>query len=139
VTDCSVSTIPYSEFGVKLQKIGRFAMGGTIEITPRCNLKCVHCYVAHCNWPHDILTFDEICKIIDDLVKQGCLWISFTGGEPLLRPDFIDIYTYAKKKGLFVVLLTNGTLITPEIADYLSIYTPRFVEISLYGATKRVY
>jgi radical SAM protein with 4Fe4S-binding SPASM domain len=139
VTDCSVPTIPYSEFGVKLQKIGRFAMGGTFEITPRCNLKCVHCYVAHCDWPLDILTFDEISKIIDDLVNQGCLWISLTGGEPLVRPDFIDIYTYAKKKGLLVNLLTNGTLITPKIVDHLGIYTPRVVEISLYGATKQIY
>jgi radical SAM protein with 4Fe4S-binding SPASM domain len=62
-----------------------------------------------------------------------------TGGEPLLRPDFIDIFTYAKKKGLLVTLLTNGTLLTPAIADFFMKYSPKTIDLSLYGATRETY
>jgi len=51
---------------------------------------------------------------------MDCLWILFTGGEPLLRPDFLEIYTYAKKKGLLVTIFTNGTLIDDNLADYFA-------------------
>ncbi len=63
----------------------------------------------------------------------------FTGGEPLIRKDFIDIYAYAKKKGLIITLFTNGALITPEIADYLKEWLPFSVEITLYGITRNTY
>jgi radical SAM protein with 4Fe4S-binding SPASM domain len=62
-----------------------------------------------------------------------------TGGEPFIRPDFLDIYTYAKNKGLLITLFTNGTLITPEIADYLADWRPFSLEITIYGRTKETY
>jgi radical SAM protein with 4Fe4S-binding SPASM domain len=121
----------------------RIPIEGTIEISYRCNLNCVHCY---CNLPtsdktaaQQELTYREICDIIDQLVKEGCLWLLLTGGEPLIRKDFIDIYTYAKKKGLIITLFTNGTLVTPEIADYFKEWPPFVIEITLYGITKETY
>jgi radical SAM protein with 4Fe4S-binding SPASM domain len=57
----------------------------------------------------------------------------------LLRPDFLEIYTYAKEKGLIIILFTNGTLITPRIADHLAEFRPFVVEVSLYGATRKTY
>jgi radical SAM protein with 4Fe4S-binding SPASM domain len=63
----------------------------------------------------------------------------FTGGEPFIRPDFLDIYTYAKKKGLLITLFTNGTTITPVVADYLAEWRPFAVEITLYGRTQKTY
>jgi radical SAM protein with 4Fe4S-binding SPASM domain len=60
-------------------------------------------------------------------------------GEPLLRKDFVEIYTYAKKKGFIMTLFTNGTLMTPVIGDCLTEWPPHKVEITLYGATKETY
>jgi radical SAM protein with 4Fe4S-binding SPASM domain len=67
------------------------------------------------------------------------LWLLLTGGEPLLRRDFLDIYDYARRKGLILTLFTNGTLITRRIADYLAESRPFNIEISLYGATQETY
>jgi radical SAM protein with 4Fe4S-binding SPASM domain len=69
----------------------------------------------------------------------GCLWLLFTGGEPLLRDDFADLYVYAKRKGFLVNVFTNGTRITSAIADLFQEYPPRSIEISLYGATRETY
>ena len=74
-----------------------------------------------------------------EVTDAGCLWLLLTGGEPLLRRDFLDIYTYAKRKGLILTLFTNGTLITPRIADYLAEWRPFNIEITLYGATQETY
>jgi radical SAM protein with 4Fe4S-binding SPASM domain len=62
-----------------------------------------------------------------------------TGGEPLLRRDFLDIYDHVKSQGILPLLLTNGTLITPRIADHLAEYPPLVVEISVYGSTRETY
>ncbi len=109
-----------------------------IEVTARCNVRCSHCYISDINSKGE-LTFPEIQRIIDEVVDAGCLWFVLTGGEPLLRPDFLDIYTYAKKKGLFVVVFTNGTLVNERILDCFIDLPPYAVEISLYGATEETY
>ncbi len=116
----------------------RIPFTGQMEITTRCNLRCHHCYICDNNSKGE-LTLPEIRRIIDEVVDEGCLWLVLTGGEPLLRPDFLDIYTYAKQKGLFVVLFTNGTLLTEAIADYFKELPPYSIEISLYGLTESIY
>jgi radical SAM protein with 4Fe4S-binding SPASM domain len=121
----------------------RVPISGTIEVTRRCPLKCVHCYN---NLPmrdpeaqlHE-LTYKEHCRIIDEIIEAGCLWLLYTGGEIFARKDFLDIYTYAKQKGLLITLFTNGTLMTPRLADYLAEWHPFSVEITLYGRTKETY
>jgi radical SAM protein with 4Fe4S-binding SPASM domain len=138
VTECSIPFEGFEALYWRLDektKQNRLAYSGTIEVTPYCNMKCVHCYVANCHWEENILSYAEICRILDEIAEEGCLWLLLTGGEPFLRKDFLDIYAYAKKKGVFVTIFTNGTLITPEIARYLHDYPPRLVEISIYGAT----
>jgi radical SAM protein with 4Fe4S-binding SPASM domain len=127
--------------GVSVAK--RIPISGMIEITERCNNRCAHCYV---NLPvkdqkarSQELTYDEYCHILDEIAAAGCLWVCFTGGEIFLRKDFLDIYTHAKKKGLLPTLFTNGTLITPEVADYLVNWRPFNIEITLYGHTQKTY
>jgi radical SAM protein with 4Fe4S-binding SPASM domain len=85
------------------------------------------------------LKTEEVFYIFDQIAEAGCLWLLITGGEPLLREDFLEIYSYAKKKGFIVTLFTNGTLITEEIADYLVQWPPHLVEITLYGVTSETY
>jgi radical SAM protein with 4Fe4S-binding SPASM domain len=85
------------------------------------------------------LTFDEHCRILDEISEAGCFWLLFTGGEIFARKDFLDIYTYAKRKGFLITLFTNGTLLNPRIADYLAEWQPFSIEITLYGRTKETY
>ena len=140
-----IPELSYGEFSKRLhEKVAgqRIPIAGSLELTFRCNLRCVHCYVAHGHGGipgQQELTFAEIRGILDQIVDEGCLWLLLTGGEPLLRPDLLDIYTYAKRKGLFVTLFTNGTLLTPRIADYLAEWRPFVVEITLYGRTQETY
>jgi radical SAM protein with 4Fe4S-binding SPASM domain len=85
------------------------------------------------------LTYEEHCRIVDEITEAGCLWLLYTGGEIFARRDFLDIYTYAKQKGLIITLFTNGTLITPRVADYLVQWRPFSIEITLYGYTAETY
>lgn len=104
------------------------------NVTQRCNLKCVHCY-AHSK---DIdykneLTTEEGKKLIDDLADFGSPVILFSGGEPLMRKDLLELISYAKSKGRRAVISTNGTLITEEIAKKLKAVDLSYVGISLDG------
>ncbi|MBU1726818.1 MAG: radical SAM protein [Candidatus Omnitrophica bacterium] len=136
-----IPLVPCEEFFAralgKFRK-SRIPMVGAFEPTLRCNLRCKHCYCCFDPKKKE-LSPDEIGRIIDEVAAAGCIWLTLTGGEPLLRPDFLEIYTHAKKKGMLVSLFTNATLITPEIADYFLEYPPHEIEISLYGATKETY
>jgi radical SAM protein with 4Fe4S-binding SPASM domain len=81
----------------------------------------------------------EVIRFLDQIGEAGCLWLLLTGGEPLLRDDFLPLYLHAKKKGFLVTLFTNGTLITPDLANRLADWKPHSVEITLYGATRETY
>jgi radical SAM protein with 4Fe4S-binding SPASM domain len=78
-------------------------------------------------------------NILDELCKAGFLWLSFTGGEPLLREDFADIYTYAKKKGFLVIILTNGTLINERLIEVFKQYRPFYLDITIHAAEPGLY
>lgn len=132
-------------FGERIrQAIGRerIPISGSLELTFQCNLRCKHCYLdgVHDGVPdQQELTMQEWYSILDQLADEGTLWLLLTGGEPLVRPDFLDIYTYAKRKGFLITLFTNGTTLTPEIVDYLVEWRPFNIEITLYGRTKETY
>jgi radical SAM protein with 4Fe4S-binding SPASM domain len=125
------------------QRTSRFPLSATIELTHRCPLTCAHCYnnlsMADRQARRNELTLQEHCKILDELAEAGCLKVTFTGGEIFARKDFLAIYTHAKQRGLLVTLFTNGTLITPRIADYLVEWRPLDIEITLYGRTCETY
>jgi radical SAM protein with 4Fe4S-binding SPASM domain len=136
----------YSDLSLRLNKRGevqRIPLHGTIEVTRRCPLSCVHCYNNLPMGDEEVrlkeLTYDEHCHILDEITEAGCLWLLYTGGEIFARKDFLDIYTYAKKKGLLITLFTNATLITPEVADHLTEWRPFSIEVTLYGRTKETY
>jgi len=141
-----MKTESYAAFSLRLhQRVTsqRVPVGGTIEVTRRCPLACIHCY---CNLAIDDqdarrseLTYEEHCRILDEIADAGCMWLLYTGGEIFARKDFLDIYTYAKRKGLLITLFTNGTLITPEVADHLAQWRPFCIEITLYGRTRETY
>jgi len=115
----------------------------SLELTERCNLCCVHCYVNQPAGDDGIrrreMTLDEWQRVLDQVANAGTLWLLVTGGEPLLYAGFRDWYLYAKRKGFHLILFTNGTLLTPELADLLAEYPPWETEITLYGATAETY
>jgi len=141
-----METLSYEDFalGVSQRTSGkRIPLRGTIEVTRRCPLACAHCYN---NLPlrdqraiAGELSYEEHCRLLDEIVEAGCFWLLYTGGEIFARSDFIDIYKYAKQKGLLITLFTNAVLINKKIADSLADYPPLSIEISLYGRTRRTY
>lgn len=108
------------------------------EVTPRCNFRCVHCYLQK-NHNDNELSFEDVISIIDMLYERGVLFITFTGGEIFSRRDFMDIYMYAKQKGFIIELFTNGMLIDEKIINILGTYPPLLVDITLYGASNKTY
>ena len=117
----------------------RRPIAATLELTRRCNLRCVHCYLGdqaeqHRRQPRE-LAAAAVRAALTEWAEAGCLYLTLTGGEPLLRPDFPEIYRHARELGLVVTVFTNGTLVTDEIAGLFRAWPPRKVEISLYGAT----
>jgi len=115
-----------------------------IELTERCNNNCIHCCI---NLPVDDrkaknkeLSTEEIKQVLKEAVSLGCLSVRFTGGEPLLRKDFEDLYIFARKQGLKVLLFTNAALITPELANLFSHIPPlEKIEVTVYGMKKSSY
>ena len=105
-----------------IKEIPRLPLEGNIDLTYRCNNNCRHCWLSlPANAPEkkDELTFDETRRIVDEARAMGCRRWSISGGEPLLRPDFPEIFDYLTRKAVSYSINTNGTLITPEIARLL--------------------
>lgn len=102
--------------------------------TRTCNLRCRHCYMSSdARKYQNELTTDEAKKFIDDLAEFNVPVLLFSGGEPLIRPDFFELAAYAEKKGIRPTLSTNGTLITPEVARKIKDIGVGYVGISLDG------
>ncbi|MCQ4575301.1 MAG: 12,18-didecarboxysiroheme deacetylase [Candidatus Brocadiales bacterium] len=100
----------------------------------RCNLKCIHCYSQSrdIEYPGE-LTTEEAKAMLDDLANYGAPVILFSGGEPLMREDLLELAHHAKSKGLRAVISTNGTLITREKAKELKSVGLSYVGVSLDG------
>ncbi|MGM5482485.1 MAG: radical SAM/SPASM domain-containing protein [Nanobdellota archaeon] len=80
-----------------------------VELTTRCNLSCSFCYNRDNNQKDS--SHSSIITILDQIADLGVQAVRFTGGEPLLREDLEDILRKAKKRNLYVILNTNGTLL----------------------------
>ena len=118
----------------------RASFSAGIELLPDCNFRCIHCYAESDRQSADKnLTTDQIFSIIDDLVYHGCLFVFFTGGDPLLHKDFAEIYKYARTSGLFVSILTNGTLLNKRHIELWTEYPPDKISMTMYGASEETY
>lgn len=110
------------------------------NLTRTCNLKCVHCYTdsAAQKYPGELSTA-QCQAVLDDLAEFKVPAVLFSGGEPLVRPDVFELAAYARERGLHVVLSTNGTLITPEIARRFVQLQFAYIGISLDSAIPAVH
>jgi radical SAM protein with 4Fe4S-binding SPASM domain len=114
-----------------------------IELTARCNNDCRHCYI---NLPANDkeaqareISLLEISHIADQAVELGAMFCLLTGGEPLIRDDFEEIYMALKRKGLLVSIFTNATAIRPRHIELFKKYPPRDIEVTIYGSSKETY
>jgi len=115
-----------------------------MELTERCNNNCLHCCI---NLPKDDLeaqkrelSTGEIKNILREVVSLGCLSVRFTGGEPLLREDFEELYIFTRKLGIKVLIFTNATLITEHLAELFSRIPPlEKIEVTVYGMKRESY
>ncbi len=118
-------------------------LGGTFELTPRCNLSCKMCYIRLDKRQMEPIgrerTAAEWIGLAKEAIKAGTLNLLLTGGEPLLREDFAEIYTALTMMGFVITLNTNATLITPEILKLFKKYPPTATNVTLYGANPQTY
>ncbi len=134
-------SIDFDELMMRFSREARSApklVQAMVELTYGCNLRCVHCYNPTHKAKNERTT-EEFCRILDQLAAQGCLWIGFTGGELFTRPDAFEIMRYAKQLGMFLNILTNATLVTPDLADQIKLLEPYVFQVSVYGATAETY
>jgi radical SAM protein with 4Fe4S-binding SPASM domain len=120
----------------------RIPLSGSIAMTHRCHLRCVHCYLGDERTtppPEGELGTGFWCSVVDQVADAGCLNLLMTGGETLLRPDFPKVYARARRRGILVTVFTNGTLVDERLVRLFQELSPDLVEISLYGASAETY
>jgi radical SAM protein with 4Fe4S-binding SPASM domain len=115
-----------------------------IELTERCNNNCLHCSINlpadDCRAKDRELTTNAVKNILTEAASLGALSVRFTGGEPLLRQDFAELYTFARRLGLKVLIFTNARLLNPDLVHLLAHIPPlEKIEVSVYGMTRTSY
>lgn len=119
----------------------RTPLSGGIELTSKCNFKCIHCYetVEREAETTEMLSLERLYQIIDELERMGCISVFLTGGEAMLDKRFDGVYKYLREKGIMVAILSNGTAVTKEKCEMFREFQPRMIDISLYGASEKTY
>ncbi|MDP2905512.1 MAG: radical SAM protein [Candidatus Omnitrophota bacterium] len=92
-----------------------FPLLATFQLTNKCNFDCRMCNIKN-NPRQDTLPLEDFKRIIDDLAEMGTVFVSLSGGEPLLIKNILDYVIYAKSKIPFVNLVTNGYLLSEDTA-----------------------
>ncbi|MCX5750994.1 MAG: radical SAM protein [Candidatus Saganbacteria bacterium] len=117
-------------------------LNGQIELTYRCGFNCIHCYCKAYNRPENKekeLSFEQWKGVLDQIHAAGGLYLTLTGGDPLLHSDFFKIYDYAIDKGFLVSIFTNGFILDDEHIQHFLEKRPFNIEITLNGITPQTY
>jgi MoaA/NifB/PqqE/SkfB family radical SAM enzyme len=141
-TYSSISALPDFDLWDRMKE-RRAPIAFDLELTARCNNDCRHCYINLPDGDKDAqakeLPLAEIERIAGEAVSLGAVWCLLTGGEPLLRDDFPELYLKLKRMGLLVSVFTNACLVTPGHVELFRKYPPRDIEVTVYGATEATY
>lgn len=118
-------------------------LGGTLELTPLCNMDCRMCYIKRKNNEvkkrGGLLAVDEWIRIADEMKKRGVLFLLLTGGEPLTYPWFEQLYKKLLSMGFVITVNTNGTLIDEKYAMLFRDYPCRRLNVTIYGKNDKTY
>lgn len=119
-------------------------LNATFELTPFCNFSCVMCYVHLTKEKADkqgnLLSADEWLAIARQARDMGALYVTLTGGEPFLHPEFRKIYSELNKMGFLISIMSNGSLIDEEMIDFFREYgMPFMIKLTVYGASDETY
>ncbi|MGN0204724.1 MAG: radical SAM protein [Coprococcus sp.] len=122
----------------------RNPVNGTFELTIRCNLHCKMCMFRHDDSENaeimeKELTADQWIDMARQAAEAGTMSLLITGGEPMLRPDFCEIWEGIYKQGFIMELYTNATLVTPKVMETLKKYPPHRIGVTIYGASPETY
>jgi MoaA/NifB/PqqE/SkfB family radical SAM enzyme len=109
---------------------------GEFELTSRCNFNCKMCYVHQ---ETKELTTEEWKILFEEAVNQGLMFALLTGGEAMLRNDFVELYEYLFDLGVKITVFSNGSIISEEIIKAFSKRPPELVAMTIYGATAKTY
>jgi radical SAM protein with 4Fe4S-binding SPASM domain len=108
-----------------------------LDLTYRCNERCIHCYLDHHD--HGEMTTVEIKDLLDQMADAGVLFLTFSGGEIMMRRDFFEILEYARERSFCVKLKTNGVLIRHQEAERIRELGVQGVQISIYSHRPEVH
>lgn len=151
MTDCSADLgiqVPPSYAALKMEltlwaRIRQTPLHATYEITPYCNLKCPMCYVrldpAAAACQGKLMSGGQWLEIARQSRDLGTLFVTLTGGEPFLHPDFWEIYNGMVEMGFLVSIYTNGCLIDESVVERLKANPPLNIKMSIYGASNETY
>lgn len=118
-------------------------INGSLELLPLCNMNCDMCYVRLSRGEMErqgrLRTVDEWLEMARQMQRAGVLFLLLTGGEPLLYPDFQQLYLGLKELGMILTINTNGTLLDEAWAAFFGEHKPRRINITLYGADEKAY
>ena len=118
-------------------------INGSLELLPLCNLNCKMCYVrlskAEMEAQGKLRTWEEWLDVAQQMKKSGVLFLLLTGGEPLMYPNFRELFMALKKMGMVLTINTNGTLLDENWADFFAQYKPRRINITIYGSNEEIY
>src|ERR1700737_1147277 len=102
-----------------------------LDVTYRCNERCVHCYLDHDD--HGEMTLEEIKTLLDQLAEAGVFFLTLSGGEVLMRMDFFDILRHARELGFHVKVKTNGVMIREKEADLIRDFRVHAAQTSIHS------
>ena len=118
-------------------------INGSLELLPLCNMNCDMCYIrlskTEMEQKGHLRTKEEWISLAHQMKDAGTLFLLLTGGEPLLFPEFKELYIKLQNMGMILTVNTNGTLINEEWADFFQKHKPRRMNVTLYGADDQAY
>jgi radical SAM protein with 4Fe4S-binding SPASM domain len=114
-------------------------MKARLEITTRCNLTCMHCSTAEYRTPQEWKT-EEALQVFDDMVHNGIEKVDFLGGEPFIRKDILQLFSYLDKRGIGIIVTTNGLLLDEgTIESLMMLRHLNGIFFSIDGASKEIH
>lgn len=139
----TIKTQKYKTFSWDLHAmLGHRPSVAQLELTYRCPLRCRHCYTGCYNDRRSTdrdLSTRQVKTILDKCKEAGVIWFCFTGGDPLTRPDFPELYNHSKKLGFIVTIFTSLTALSQKTFETFRKSPPFCIETTLNAATLKTY